>query len=312
MNFEKIQKLKNTSPQEKDELLNRYFISKNIILISNLPEELYSKEHLYQKKYLGQYGHIIQILFDKNNKNNKSIIVQFDTNNQSALAVLFLDNLLIKKNQRLKVSYFITKYCYNFINNEVCYNSTCLFIHDYNINEYLYSEINHFGFINNVKFASNVLNIPLKILLSIKSELFGENYYLQNQKFPKITMKKLKNKDFIKNISSKEKNYKKNEFKSYKNSSEDDSINTNNTSNNWNYSLIYKLKRKNQSRFNFIKNDINKNESVFIPEFVLDFLDKSIFNYNNNDLLNNDYNINIDNFNCKWSIILFGKNNNIN
>ncbi len=112
MNFEKIQKLKNTSPQEKDELLNRYFISKNIILISNLPEELYSKEHLYQKKYLGQYGHIIQILFDKNNKNNKSIIVQFDTNNQSALAVLFLDNLLIKNNQRLKVSYFITKYCY--------------------------------------------------------------------------------------------------------------------------------------------------------------------------------------------------------
>ena len=312
MNFEKIQKLKNTSPQEKDELLNRYFISKNIILISNLPEELYSKEHLYQKKYLGQYGHIIQILFDKNNKNNKSIIVQFDTNNQSALAVLFLDNLLIKNNQRLKVSYFITKYCYNFINNEVCYNSTCLFIHDYNINEYLYSEINHFGFINNVKFASNVLNIPLKIILSIKSELFGDNYYLQNQKFPKITMKKLKNKDFIKNISSKEKNYKKNEFKSYKNSSEDDSINTNNTSNNWNYSLIYKLKRKNQSRFNFIKNDINKNESVFIPEFVLDFLDKSIFNYNNNDLLNNDYNINIDNFNCKWSIILFGKNNNIN
>ncbi len=312
MNFEKIQKLKNTSPQEKDELLNRYFISKNIILISNLPEELYSKEQLYQKKYLGQYGHIIQILFDKNNKNNKSIIVQFDTNNQSALAVLFLDNLLIKNNQRLKVSYFITKYCYNFINNEVCYNSTCLFIHDYNINEYLYSEINHFGFINNVKFASNVLNIPLKIILSIKSELFGENYYLQNQKFPKITMKKLKNKDFIKNISSKEKNYKKNEFKSYKNSSEDDSINTNNTSNNWNYSLIYKLKRKNQSRFNFVKNDINKNESVFIPEFVLDFLDKSIFNYNNNDLLNNDYNINIDNFNCKWSIILFGKNNNIN
>ena len=311
MNFENTQKI-NTSSQKKDILLNKYFISKNIIIISNIPNELYSKDVLYQKKYLGQYGHIIQILFDKNNQNNKSIIVQFDTNNQSALAVLFLDNLLIKKNQRIKVNYFITKYCFNFINNKECNNSTCLFIHNYYINEYLYSEINHFGFINNIKFASNVINIPLKILLSIKSELFGENYYLKNQKFPKITMKKLKNKDFIKNISSKEKNYKKNEFKSYKNSSEDDSINTNNTSNNWNYSLIYKLKRKNQSRFNFIKNDINKNESVFIPEFVLDFLDKSIFNYNNNDLLNNDYNINIDNFNCKWSIILFGKNNNIN
>ena len=120
-------------------------------------------------------------------------------------------------------------------------------------------------------------------------------------------MKKLKNKDFIKNISSKEKNYKKNEFKSYKNSSEDDSINTNNTSKNWNNSLFFKFKRKNKSRFNFVKTDINKNEFVLIPEFVLDFLDKSIFNYNNNDLLNNDYNVNIDNFNCNWSIILFGK-----
>ena len=306
MNFEKIQKLKNTSPQEKDELLNRYFISKNIILISNLPEELYSKEHLYQKKYLGQYGHIIQILFDKNNKNNKSIIVQFDTNNQSALAVLFLDNLLIKNNQRLKVSYFITKYCYNFINNKECNNSTCLFIHNYYINEYLYSEINHFGFINNIKFASSILNIPLKSLMSIKTELFGDNYYLQHQKFPKITIKKLKNKDFIKNFSSNTIN-NKDESKSNKNSSEDDSINTNNTSKNWNNSLFFKFKRKNKSRFNFVKTDINKNEFVLIPEFVLDFLDKSIFNYNNNDLLNNDYNVNIDNFNCNWSIILFGK-----
>ena len=306
MNFENIQKKNDTSSQKKDILLNKYFISKNIIIISNIPNELYSKDVLYQKKYLGQYGHIIQILFDKNNQNNKSIIVQFDTNNQSALAVLFLDNLLIKKNQRIKVNYFITKYCFNFINNKECNNSTCLFIHNYYINEYLYSEINHYGFINNIKFASNILNIPLKSLLSIKMELFGENYYLKNQKFPKITMKKLKNKDFIKKISSKENNYKNNEGKSYKNSSEDDSINTNNTS-NLNYSLLYKSKRKNKSRFNFVKNDINKNESVLVPEFVLDFLDKSIFNYNNNDLLNNDYNVNIDNFNCNWSIILFGK-----
>ena len=38
--------------------------------------------------------------------------------------------------------------------------------------------------------------------MSIKTELFGDNYYLQHQKFPKITIKKLKNKDFIKNFSS--------------------------------------------------------------------------------------------------------------
>ena len=74
MNFENIQKKNDTSSQKKDILLNKYFISKNIIIISNIPNELYSKDVLYQKKYLGQYGHIIQILFDKNNQNNKVLL----------------------------------------------------------------------------------------------------------------------------------------------------------------------------------------------------------------------------------------------
>ena len=53
------------SLEQKVELSNHIYISKNTVSISNIPDELYSKNLLYQKKYLGQYGHINQIFFDK-------------------------------------------------------------------------------------------------------------------------------------------------------------------------------------------------------------------------------------------------------
>ncbi len=71
--------------EQKVDLSNHTFISKNTVFISNIPEELYSKDILYQKKFLGQYGHINQILFDKYQKKEKNIIVQFDTLNKAPL-----------------------------------------------------------------------------------------------------------------------------------------------------------------------------------------------------------------------------------
>ena len=99
--------------------LSKYnFVLKNTIIIMNLPSELYSKDILYQKKYLGQFGHITHMLFGKNNKKeDKNIIVQFDTNNQAALAVIFLDNFSVGE-KKLKVNYFISKFCYCFLKNK--------------------------------------------------------------------------------------------------------------------------------------------------------------------------------------------------
>ena len=300
MSYNQMQRIP-ISPKNIFLLSNYNFISKNTISIMNLPSDLCSKDLLYQKKYLGQFGHINHILFEKNYRNNeKNIIVQFDTNNQAALAILFLDDFLIEK-KRLKVNYFISKFCYFFLHNKKCTNENCLYIHDLSINEYLFCRINNLAFFNSFKFAISVVNIPFHIITAIKMKLFKDDYYDEFKKFPKITIKKLKNQNYIKNLFPE----KSKDLKSSKNSSEDDSINTNNTS-KLSFSPM-KLKRKSHSRFNFVMNDKKMDEnSVCVPNYILDFIDNlvtsSIFNTNNDE---ND--ICIDDFNCSWSLILFGK-----
>ena len=47
-------------------LSKKIYLSKNTIIISNIPENLFSKDTLYQKKFLGQYGHINKMVLSKN------------------------------------------------------------------------------------------------------------------------------------------------------------------------------------------------------------------------------------------------------
>ena len=56
----------------KIDLSNHNYISKNTVYISNIPEEIYHKDILYQKKFLGQYGHINQIINKKKKKKEKN------------------------------------------------------------------------------------------------------------------------------------------------------------------------------------------------------------------------------------------------
>ena len=150
-------------------------------------------------------------------------------------------------------------------------------------------------------------------------KLIEENYYQKNKKFPKLTIKKLKNQEYIKkiypiaieelknknNTINKENNYKNELNENSKNSSEDDST-IDSYKNKKSY--IQKIKRRNNSRFDFVKkeND-NNNFKVIIPEFVLDFIDKSIFFslYINNYIKLGEC---IKDFNDSWIDILFGIN----
>ena len=87
------------SQDEKIILLNKYFILKNTVFISNIPKEIFTKEILYQKKFLGQYGHINQMFLINNNKIENSVIVQFDTVNQAALSIIALNNFDVEYEQ---------------------------------------------------------------------------------------------------------------------------------------------------------------------------------------------------------------------
>ena len=307
------------SLDKKIELSSQIYISKNTIYLSNIPNELFSKDILYQKKYLGQYGHINQILFDKKNKKENKVIIKFDTVNQAALAILSLENFELNNGFKIKIMYYLTKFCNYFLSNRECLNQNCLFIHNININEYQYQRITNPNQLNSYQFALDILKIPKNIFEILKMKLIEENYYQKNKKFPKLTIKKLKNQEYIKkiypiaieelknknNTINKENNYKNELNENSKNSSEDDST-IDSYKNKKSY--IQKIKRRNNSRFDFVKkeND-NNNFKVIIPEFVLDFIDKSIFFslYINNYIKLGEY---IKDFNDSWIDILFGIN----
>ena len=308
------------SLEKKIELSSHIYIVKNTIYLSNVPNELFSKDILSLKKYLGQYGHINQILFDKKNKKENKVIIKFDTVNQAALAILSLDNFELNNGFKIKIMYYLTKFCNYYLNNRECLNQNCLFIHNLNINEYQYERIKNINQLNSFQYALDILSIPKEIFEIIKIKLIEDKFYEKYNKFPKLSIKKLKNQEYIKKIypiaieELKNKNNKKNKENNFKNelnensknSSEDDSTIDSYKNKN---SYIPKIKRRNNSRFDFIKkeND-NNNLKVIIPEFVLDFIDKSIFfsfYINNNNIGSVEY---IKDFNDNWIDILFGIN----
>ena len=300
------------SLDQKIDLSNHKYLIKNIIYISNLTNDLYNKDILYQKKFFGQYGHIGQIFFDKNNQKQNSVIIKFDTVNQAALAILSLNNFKLNKDHYINIKYYITKYCNSFLNNKECLNQNCLLLHNTIINDYHFYKIENLNEFNSFQFALTLLNIPNEVFKIFKLGFIGENYYQKNNKFPKLTIKKLKNQEYIKKIYpialQEYKNKEKNKYDSNENSklsSEDDST-TNDSSKNKNYYSFLKKTRKNKSRFDFVNNNKNNNFSVVIPEFVLDFLDKSILS-NLNSLIKNDNEVYSKiNYNDSWINILFG------
>ena len=56
--------------------------------------------------------------------------------------------------------------------------------------------------IDSYKFALDVLNLSKPIFDVIYIKLIGDNFYENQKKFPKMTMTKLKNEDFINSILS--------------------------------------------------------------------------------------------------------------
>ena len=299
------------SNEKKIELSTHIYITKNSIYLSNLPNELFMKDILYQKKFLGQYGHINQIIIDKKNKKENKVIIKFDTVNQAALAILSLHNFKLNNGYRINIMYYLTKYCNYFLNNRECPNQNCLFLHSLSINDYQYYKISNSNKFDSFQFALDLLNIPKQVFEIIKFKLIEENYYEKNKKFPKLTIKKLKNQEFLKKIypialqeyKSKEKNNKSDSNENSKLSSEDDS--TIDSYKNKSYSF----RRRNNSRFNFIKKEkANEKYSIVVPDFVLDFIDKSIFYnlYINNK--KNDNEMYRTNFHDDWKNILFGNN----
>ena len=314
------------SNEEKNQLSNKFFIVKNIIFLSKIPREIFSKEILIQKKFLGQYGHINQLYLINNNKHENSVIAQFDTVNQAALSIIALNNFEINKNQKLKISYYYSRYCHSFLNNKECKNVNCLFIHSTKINDYLYKEIQVNEYINSFLFALNILDVSLTSFQLLSERIIGEKYFEKTNKFPKMTVKKLKNEENFRKISL---NFffnsntllnnillKKNKSKSFKNSMKKvDNINKERKKRSVSHINIFKNiilnKRTEKSRFLFVKKIENKEDKVNVPDFVINTIDKLLKLYLNEKTSENKnliQNVNNINFNANWSDLLLIKN----
>ena len=314
------------SNEEKNQLSNKFFIVKNIIFLSRIPRGIFSKEILIQKKFLGQYGHINQLYLINNNKHENSVIAQFDTVNQAALSIIALNNFEINKNQKLKISYYYSRYCHSFLNNKECKNLNCLFIHSIKINDYLYKEIQVNEYINSFLFALNILDVSLTSFQLLSERIIGEKYFENKNKFPKITVKKLKNEENFRKISlnfffksntfSNKILLKKNKSKSFKNSMKKlDNINKERKKRSVSHINLFKNiilnKRTEKSRFLFVKKIENKEDKVNVPDFVINTIAKLLNLYlndktsENNNLIQNVNNIN---FNANWSDWLLIKN----
>ena len=289
------------------------FICKNSVFISNLPENILIKDILYQKKFIGQYGHIKSMIFlNLQKKDEKNLIVQFDTINQAALCILSLNNLNIC-GKKIKIKYLQTNYCYYFLNNIECKINNCIYLHSKQINSYLYKQLNYNENIDSLNLAIKILNLTKGLYDKIYNKLIGENFYNNNLKFPKLTIKKLKkyltlienknetnlnqNKIKDKNVISKINNIKLNNLikKTYVNnckfsdekSTSSDSSSSNNEINKNNRSLISIIffNNLNHSRFNFVKeNNVNNENRIDIPNYVLNYINNALIKQINDKL----------------------------
>ena len=314
---------------KKTELFNKLFILKNTVFISNIPKEIFYKDILYQKKFLGQYGHINQIFLINNNKIENSVIAQFDTVNQAALSILALDNFEVYNNEKLKISYYYTKFCHYFLNNKECKNPNCLFIHSNKKNDYLYKEININEYFNSFLFALNILNVSVESFQLVSAKIIGDKFFEREKKFPKMTVKKLKNEENLRNLnqsnnfqSQKSNEINKMNCKKVKSRSHENSLKKLENISNQNlkirsFSNIETSKinlnksRTEHSRFLFVKINENNEDKVNVPDFVINTIDQFLKLYiigKNHNQVNLIKSVNTVNFNANWQDLLLIKN----
>jgi len=261
--------------EELNEYSSYSYLCKNTIFITKISSNLLNKDLLFQKRYLGQYGHINSINFVRNQKNNgKNIVVKFDTVNQAALCILSLQNFEVDENIKLEVRYFTTKYCYFYLLGKECQNNNCLFLHEKKINDNIYINIKPGEIIDSQKLALNNLKINKRTFENVYNNIVKPNFYKIHKKFPKLTIKKLKG-----YILENKNNFKNKDNNKNNNNNKKKFFNNDNNSNNSNYSINNSNSNNSINNSNDNYNDNNNNE--------ISNINTVINNKNNNFFVNN-------------------------
>ena len=319
-------------------LQNVRIIQKNLVYLIGLSKSLISLDNkLKNYEYLGQYGQIEKFVINKlktynsTNPNGPSYSchITFSNSSESSLCILALDNMIID-NHIIKASYGTTKYCLNYLKNNVCHNKYCLYLHERaNKNDLISREE-----MNNNKSLfedQHILAINLSgILENDFKEKIKRNLKNINTIFPNILS--IFHKDFVKDYLKSYRTKEINEISIDDKNNNKNNINNEKKKKKKTYITISTLNKifcsKNQSRFPFVlenKRDPANNkikDNIDVPIKVQDFINNNIRNlllYDKENEVNNYLNYELNykddswlNLENKLQMYNINKNKNIN
>ena len=319
-------------------LQNVRIIQKNLVYLIGLSKSLISLDNkLKNYEYLGQYGNIEKFVINKlktynsTNPNGPSYSchITFSNSSESSLCILALDNMIID-NHIIKASYGTTKYCLNYLKNNICHNKYCLYLHERaNKNDLISREE-----MNNNKSLfedQHILAINLSgILENDFKEKIKRNLKNINTIFPNILS--IFHKDFVKDYLKSYRTKEINEISIDDKNNNKNNINNEKKKKKKTYITISTLNKifcsKNQSRFPFVlenKRDPANNkikDNIDVPIKVQDFINNNIRNlllYDKENEVNNYLNYELNykddswlNLENKLKIYNINKNKNIN
>ena len=318
-------------------LQNVRIIQKNLVYLIGLSKSLISLDNkLKNYEYLGQYGHIEKFVINKlktynsTNPNGPSYSchITFSNSSESSLCILALDNMIID-NHIIKASYGTTKYCLNYLKNNVCHNKYCLYLHERaNKNDLISREE-----MNNNKSLfehQHILAINLSgILEKDFKEKIKNNIENKNTIFPNILS--IFNKDFVKEYLKQYRTKEINEILIDDKNKNENNIGSEKKKKKKTYITISTLNKifcsKTQSRFPFVlerdpANNSKIKDNIDVPIKIQNFINNNIRNLLLNDkekevnnYLNYELNYKDDswlNLENKLKIYNINKNKNIN
>jgi len=319
-------------------LQNVRIIQKNLVYLIGLSKSLISLDNkLKNYEYLGQYGQIEKFVINKlktynsTNPNGPSYSchITFSNSSESSLCILALDNMIID-NHIIKASYGTTKYCLNYLKNNICHNKYCLYLHERaNKNDLISREE-----MNNNKSLfedQHILAINLSgILENDFKEKIKRNLKNINTIFPNILS--IFHKDFVKDYLKSYRTKEINEISIDDKNNNKNNINNEKKKKKKTYITISTLNKifcsKNQSRFPFVlenKRDPANNkikDNIDVPIKVQDFINNNIRNlllYDKENEVNNYLNYELNykddswlNLENKLQMYNINKNKNIN
>ncbi len=296
-------------------------ITKNLVYVIGLSQNISKKELLLKNEYFGQYGTIIKLVINKkkaynlNNPNGPSYsaYITYSKPNEASIAILALDNIIID-NHLIRASFGTTKYCQYYLKGEECNSKDCLYLHhkacdndiikreDLNYNKNIFYEQQLFAIkiadIYNPEVKNNLMKISkMKNTIFPSPNLIYQNHIvIENEKYLNI----YKNKKSLKINCSNIKGVKNNEIKEknniikkifYEDSKEKKSYSENKQNSN------AKNKRNNNIKLK-MESITNSKDEITCTSSTSDEKDKIIMLFQNNeksrfDFVNNNNEENI-------------------